>query len=266
MASSWALSTYPQDVTFTYNWMIDNFNKGMERTSWTINEYNDDVRSRQGRIDSPCFKMPGLPWSFFLRIADTTFDNERPRELKIEEVLTPITRYFGVSLCVDSQNRKEADLRELRLAGSLELSEKSQGAETNKLEGQIYNWSYRPQTAEQKTTGMIKYDKTGWHFGTEKENFEFDEFDPECGFFDTSESTIFPYYDFYTLGDAPGLSLTAVIEIPAKMVSSSGSVKEVDAAGTLPFKSLLSKPDFSDVRLKCGQRVFHSHKLLLANK
>lgn len=283
MASSWALSTYPQDVAFTFNWTIDDFNKGMERTNWTINECDDGVRRRRGRgrdgrIDSPCFKMPGLPWSFFFRIADTTFEYERPpRELKIEEVLTPVTNYFGVQLCVETPNRKEADLRELRLAGSLDLSETDQeGVERNKLAGQIYNWSDHPHTAEQKTTGMIKHHNTGWkhkdttmtgwHFGTEKENFEIDLFNPDVDLYCSGINYIATYYNFYTLGDAPGLSLKAVIKIPTKMVSSSGSVKRGDSAGKLPFKSLLSKPDFSDVRLKCGQRMFSSHRVLLANK
>ena len=279
MASSWALSTYPQDVAFTYNWTIDDFNKGMERTSWMIPDYDDDGvrrkrgRGREGRIDSPCFKMPGLPWSFFLRIADTTFEYERPpRELKIEEVLTPVTNYFGVQLCVETPNRGEADLRELRLAASLDLSETEEGVERNKLAGQIYNWLDNPHTAEQKTTGMIKYhnsdnsDNTGWHFGTEKENFEIDLFNADVDLYCSGINYIATYYNFYTLGDAPGLSLKAVIKIPTKMVSSSGSVKRVSAAGKLPFKSLLSKPDFSDVSLKCGQRLFSSHRILLANK
>ena len=271
MASSWALSTYPQDVVFTYNWTIEDFSKGMERTDWTINDYEDGSWKkkflRKGRIDSPCFKMPGLPWSFFFRISDTKFYSQRPpRELKIEGVLTPVTNYFSVHLCAveTPTSGKETDLKELRLAGSLVLSETDQeGVETNKLEGEIYNWS---DALEQKTTGMIKYNKTGWHFGTEKETFEEDTYDPNEGLFDSMNSYIDRYYDFYTLGDAPGLSLKAVIKIPTKMVSSSGGVKRVDAAGKLPFKSLLSKPDFSDVTLQCGQRTFSAHKILLANK
>ena len=80
--------------------------------------------------------------------------------------------------------------------------------------------------------------------------------------------SVFIFYStlfFYTLGDNPGLSLKAVIKVPSKMVSSSGSVKDADAE-TFSFKSLLSQPDFSDVRLKCGEKVFNCHKVLLANK
>ena len=63
---------------------------------------------------------------------------------------------------------------------------------------------------------MIKYSSwdKGWNFGTEKMtcfNGSIDDVDSIC-------------YDFYTVGDAPGLTLKALIKIPSKMVSSSGSV------------------------------------------
>jgi len=181
--------------------------------------------------------------------------------------LTPVTNYFGVLCTVETQNRKEADLRELRLAGLLDLFETDQeGVETNKLEGAIYNWSSPSPYPDQKTTGMIKNDNNRWHFGTEKETFKLDRWDPNDPWPDLNLPYFFPFYDFYTLGDAPGLSLKAVVKIPAKMVSSSGSVKRVGFPGTLPFKSLLSKPDFSDVTLQCGHRIFSAHRILLANK
>ena len=260
MASSWAVSTFPEDLTFTYNWTIDDLNKGFERTG--------------GTIDSPTFKIPSLPWTFFLRIGKTSFkfwldpevkretEYRSPRELDIDEITTPITSYFDVQLRVANPNKREEDLNELKLAGSLYLSEtggQTEGEEGNKLTGEIYDWSFPPECGGEKRTGMIKYSKYGksWCFGTEEVtcfngSIGPDDYDSVC-------------FDFYTLGEDPGLALKALIKIPSKMVSSSGSVKDADVEA-FSFKSLLSQPDFSDVSLKCGEKVFSCHKVLLANK
>lgn len=132
--------------------------------------------------------------------------------------------------------------------------------EPNKLRGQIYYFAAAPEIGGEKRTGMIKYSSwdKGWNFGTEKMTCFNGSIDPN----DDVDSIC---YDFYTVGDAPGLTLKALIKIPSKMVSSSGSVKGA-AMGTFSFKSLLSQPDFSDVSLKCGEKVFSCHKVLLANK
>ena len=259
MASSWAVSTFPQDPTFTYNWTIDDLNKGFERTG--------------GTIDSPTFKIPSLPWNFFLRIGKISFKfwldpdigasvYRSPKELKIDDILTPISSYFDVQLRVENPNKKESDLNELKLAGSLYLSEtggQTEGEEGRKLTGEIYDWSAPPEYGGEKRTGMIKYSQgeKGWCFGTEEETCFTGPIDLEG---DNSD-----YFDFYTLGEDPGLALKALIKIPSKMVSSSGSVKDADVEA-FSFKSLLSQPDFSDVSLKCGEKVFSCHKVLLANK
>ena len=89
MASSWAVSTYPEDVKFTYNWTIEDFNKAMERTG--------------GKIDSSSFKMPGLKMSFYLRIKESLADGDpqtepkhQPRELiDVTETLICIFCPFG---------------------------------------------------------------------------------------------------------------------------------------------------------------------------
>ena len=254
MASSWAVSTFPQDLNFTYNWTIDHLIKGLDRT--------------EGGIESPSFKIPSLPWTFFLRITKTAFkfwpdpeirqvtEYRSPRELDVDGAMIPITSYFGVQLCVANPSKREANLEQLKLAGQLEICET--GSE-KKLTGQIYDFTAPPELGGDKRVGMIKYSpwEKGWSFGTEEVTcfngaIESDDADSIC-------------YDFYTVGDAPGLTLKALISIPSKMVSSSGSVKDVDT-GTFSFKSLLSQPDFSDVRLKCGQKVFSCHKVLLANK
>ena len=175
--------------------------------------------------------------------------------------IIPITSYFGVQLCVGNLNKKEEDLKELKLAGSLEMCETGRGVEPNKLRGQIYDFAAAPpEIGGEKRTGMIKYSSwdKGWNFGTEKMTCFNGSIDPN-----DDVDTI--CYDFYTVGDAPGLTLKALIKIPSKMVSSSGSVKGA-AMGTFSFKSLLSQPDFLDVSLKCGEKVFSCHKVLLANK
>ena len=260
MASSWAVSTFPEDLTFTYKWTIDDLNKGFERTGETI--------------DLPNFKIPSLPWTFFLRIGKTSFkfwldpevkqetEYRSPRELKINEIMTPISSYFDVQLCVANPNEREEDLHELKLAGSLYLSEtggQAEGVEGNKLKGKIYEWLTPPEFGGANRTGMIKYSQMGkgWSFGTEEVTFSNGSIDPD-GWGSVC-------YDFYTLGEDPGLALKALIKIPSKMVTSSGSVKDADVE-TFSFKSLLTQPDLSDVRIKCGEKVFSCHKVLLANK
>ena len=59
MASTWGVSSFPEDVTFTFDWTIDDLIKGLERS--------------EGEIDSPSFKIPTLSRTFFLRITKTTF-------------------------------------------------------------------------------------------------------------------------------------------------------------------------------------------------
>ena len=154
MASTWAVSTFPEDVTFTYNWTIDDLVKGLER----------DV---DGAIESPSFKMPGLPWDFFLRITRTVFkyktdpDGEisefrYPKELQIEEATIPITSFFGVQLYVEDPDETMEDLKELKLAGSLSLSETDdQGVERLKLTGQIYRWYGPPELGGEKSHGKL---------------------------------------------------------------------------------------------------------------
>ena len=61
------------------------------------------------------------------------------------------------------------------------------------------------------------------------------------------------------------MTLKAQITIPSKMVSSSGSVNNADTR-IFSFKSLLSEPDFSDVSVKCGERVFPCHRVILAKR
>ena len=258
MASTWAVSTFPEDVTFTYNWTIDDLVKALER----------DV---DGAIESPSFKMPGLPWDFFLRITRTVFkyktdpDGEitefrYPKELQIEEAMIPITSFFGVQLYVEDPDEKMEDLNELKLAGSLSLSETDdQGVERLKLTGQIYRWYGPPELGGEKRTGWTKFSdwSKNWEFGTEEITY-----DKSPNRVDDSQGL---YYDFYTLGDTPRMTLKAQITIPSKMVSSSGSVNTTDTR-TFSFKSLLSEPDFSDVSVKCGERVFPCHRVILAKR
>ena len=74
----WTESSYPEDAIYTREWTIKEFSKAMERTD--------------GQIDSPPFKLPGLQWSFFLRVTRSQCDRKR---VSIENImsLSDINRY-----------------------------------------------------------------------------------------------------------------------------------------------------------------------------
>ena len=162
--------------------------------------------------------------------------------------IIPITSYFGVQLCVGNPNKKEEDLKELKLAGSLEMCETGQGVEPNKLRGQIYDFAAAPpEIGGEKRTGMIKYSSwdKGWNFGTEKMTCFNGSIDPN----DDVDSIC---YDFYTVGDAPGLILKALIKIPSKMVSSSGSVLTWEPSPSSHFSAnQTSWTSVSNVEKRC---------------
>ena len=235
MASTWAVSVFPEDVTFTHNWTIDDLVKGLER--------DDD-----GAIESPSFKMPGLPWDFFLRITRTVFkfktvpDGEVaefrcPKELEIERAIIPITSFFGVQLCVENPEEKMADLKELKLAGTLTLSETDdQKVERLKLTGQIYSWNGPPELGGEKRTGLTRFSEwsKGWEFGTEDITY-----DKPCQM-DNSQGL---YYDFYTLGDAPRMTLKAQITIPSKMVSNAYSCDNAKIIINEPYNKKIKVPE-----------------------
>ena len=119
--------------------------------------------------------------------------------------------------------------------------------EPNKLRGQIYYFAAAPEIGGEKRTGMIKYSSwdKGWNFGTEKMTCFNGSIDPN----DDVDSIC---YDFYTVGDAPGLTLKALIKIPSKMVSSSGSVLTWEPSPSSHFSAnQTSWTSVSNVEKRC---------------
>ena len=73
------------------------------------------------------------------------------------------------------------------------------------------------------------------------------------------------HHGFYTRGETPKLDLKAVITVPSQMYTVSGSVWKADPKN-FSFEELLTRPDYSDITLVCGEKRFQCHMLLLANK
>ena len=58
----WTESYYNEDATYVHEWTIRDFDKAMKRSD--------------GIIDGRPFKMPGLPWKFFLRVSQSQCDKD----------------------------------------------------------------------------------------------------------------------------------------------------------------------------------------------
>ena len=58
----WTESYYNEDATYIHEWTIKDFDKAMKRSD--------------GIIDGRPFKMPGLPWKFFLRVSQSQCDKD----------------------------------------------------------------------------------------------------------------------------------------------------------------------------------------------
>jgi len=261
----WTVSSYPKDTIYTHQWTIKDFSEALNR--------NND------KIDSPTFKMPGLQWPFFLRITrsqchrdfvasfgssrvwdDHTWNGYTKNEESIVDgVKHFITDLFDVWLLA---KKTSDDLRKLKLAGTLELSQGttdviSKGHFLRTLEGEGLMGAWY---ALSSGSSFASIHSDGWQFVKE-------DSDSRYG---TREKLLLgpgelPCADFFALDHTTELTLKAIIKIPSSMVHNSGVVSGADEE-KVPFKHLLDQPDFSDVTLKVGNREFRCHRVILANK
>ena len=284
MVFAWAVTTFPEDTIFKHSWTITGFDKGMKMDN--------------GIIRSPLFKIKAdLPWKFFLRVSQTqimeklmspencgvedseSFALRTPEKLHIDEVLTPISNYFGVHLCVENPDAMESDLVDLKFSGSLDITQGSSTLTTGKIFESINaddeeeirtgyiqcgDHTLRASTCDPLVPGQVTAKFRGWLFGTETPTLTVVK---AChnyaGYFFRKQL----YRDFYTVGKVPSLTLMLTIRIPSEMTSVSGNLESFDAKA-LCFKHILAQPspDFSDFIIKCGEKTFQCHKVFLAGR
>ena len=278
MVSGWAVTSFPEDTMFEHSWTITGFDKGMNMGG--------------GIIRSPLFKIKDdLPWKFFLRVSQTqimeklmsplncgvedseSFTLRTPEQLHIDQVLTPISSYFGVQLCVENPDVMESDLRDLKLSGSIVITQGSSTLTTGKIfeavnaddeeeirTGYIQcgDHTLRASTCNPFVPGEVRAKFRGWFLGTEK---------PTLTALKHYYARKQFYRDFYTVGKVPSLTLKLTIEIPGEMTSVSGNMESFEAKA-LCFRHLLAQPspEYSDFLIKCGDRTFQCHKVFLASR
>ena len=274
MASAWSVSTIPKDTTFTYNWSIHEFSKALKR-SRTMEPLCSEI-----------FKIPGLPWDFRIHVQKLMLDidsddgpNEvvRPQAVVMAENILDISSFFCVKLCVENPEISGDELLELKLAGTLAISESNDGIVRNVLKGTILEFEAYSDDVEyilrpianvsildaDIKDGNSQYDQTepikGWVFGNK--NLMLVRGRSQEGV----ECEQKFYHGFYTRGETPKLDLKAVITVPSQIRTVSGGVWKVEAKN-FSFEEHLSRPDYSDITLVCGEKRFQCHKLLLANK
>ena len=264
MASAWAVTTLPKDTSFTYNWSIHEFSKALEKSGPL-----DPIRSET-------FKIPGHPWDFRIHVQKLMImhdspagpmESVRPEALVISENKLDISSFFCVRLCVENPELSASELFELKLSGTLVISERNDGIVSNIIKGTILEFEGYSDDVEYIlrpiNDGYTQYQQEepigGWVFGNKnlmlaqgrsQEGVEWEE-----KF----------HHGFYTRGKTPKLDLKAVITVPSQMETISGSVWKVDAKN-FSFEELLTRPDYSDITLVCEDKRFECHKVLLANK
>ena len=281
MVSGWAVTSFPEDSFFEHSWIITGFDKGMKMSS--------------GVIRSPLFKIKDdLPWKFFLRASQTqiveklmlstnsgvedseSFTLRTPKKLYFDRVLTPISSYFGVQLCVENPHVEESDLMDLKLSGSIAIIQDSSILTTGKIfepvnyedeeeirTGYIQcgDHTMRASTCNPFVPGEVTAKFRGWLFGTENPTLTVLK---TCQNYNLRKQL---YHDFYTLGKVPSLTLKLTIEMPGEVTSVSGIMESFEAKA-LCFKHLLAhpSPQHSDFLIKCGDRTFQCHKVFLASR
>ena len=274
----WTESYYNKDATYIHEWTIRDFDKAMKRSD--------------GIIDGPPFKMPGLPWKFFLRISQSECDKDwkefgYPSARNVgwnhttgkmlyrdynDRILRDIlnntgdeveedpsmSHLFDVSLQVENPTE---DLKTVKLAGSLEVDQGSTGIKSKGHMFAVLDGDPDPSLVGATGSECITATSNRWEFGEEEairctgDRIEYSEgpFEHLC-------------HDFFAICHiTPEITLKATIKIASKMLHRTRMIKTADEE-KVPFKHLLSEPDFSDVTLRVGQREFSCHRLLLANK
>ena len=221
-----------QDVVYTHNWAIEDFDFAMG--------------VGDGKIESGIFCIPGVPGEFHL-VAERKLEkfpqssglmhNEMPTRLKVNDQELEAKFFFSVSLL------HEAPVKGTKAAGKIEVVKEGSEAQLGEFGDSA------------KPTFVLSY---GFKFSPKSVV----KFHDGQTFHDTQRG-------FFTTGSTCLLNMVVTITIPGKLanlVRGAGGedMKEMRENSLLDFQPFLSEPKHSDILLKCGGKKFLCHKVILA--
>ena len=276
MSSHRAVTLFPEDTDFFYDWVICDLGKSMGRNSFSI--------------ASPEFSIPLFPWKFQIYIqggtqgcggfgvhcgeiceeSDEELDDKpvcvgcgRPfKEVVLsadEEVKTGIKSVYGVCVHVVNHADKPVIPDDISLVGSLEAIETCEGGEERIQWGRICD-IFAPD--DPKDSDPIPVDIMGltWYFQSDKHSWLIEKKDQGSNL----TKVIGP--EFYTTYKKPKLTLKFKFSLPSAMVTLVGEHPKAIERKKSSFEYLLGDPALSDVKIKCGDTTFFCHRVLLAHK
>ena len=176
----------------------------------------------------------------------------------------------------------ESDLMDLKLSGSIAITQGSSTLTTGKIfeavnaddeeeieTGYIQcgDHTLRASTCNPFVPGEVRAKFRGWILGTEKPTLTVLKTCHNPSYYLRQQFYHDFYHDFYTVGEVPSLTLKFTIRIPGEMTSVSGNMESFEAKA-LCFRHLLAQPspEYSDFLIKCGDRTFQCHKVFLASR
>ena len=218
-----------ENIEFTYKWAIEEFDFAMGVGG-------------DGKLESPRFRLPGVSGEFHILVEKETQEysySKVPTRVMVDDQEFDVKLYFHVSLRSTEITLAKAPCR---VVGKLEVLK--EGAETQLGEfGDLANSSFvhcfgssctfKPKTAPQ------------WF----------------------NEDKLLDGKGFFTSGSTSLLNLVATLTLPGKLTNlGSGAEEEFNPDSLFDFYDLLEDPKHSDIVLKCGNKEFLCHKVILATR
>ena len=217
-----------QDIVYTHNWAIENFDFAMGVVAdW--------------KIESGIFCIPGVPGELHLVVerkvekfpsngGSTTM--KMPTRLKVDDQELEAKFFFSISLL--------STVKSTKAVGKLEVIKEGTEAQLGEFGDSVHPTFVLPYDFKFKPKSAIKF-----HDGST--------------FHDTQKG-------FFTTGSTGLLKMVVTITIPGKLANL-GMVtggEEMEENDLLDFQPLLTEPKHSDIVLKCGGKQFLCHKVILA--
>ena len=225
-AETWSSTTRAVNQEFTH--------------TWTIHKFADNLELEDGKLESAPFYIPGLPGSCTMKLEKKKqyYYKVTPTQLNVGDssVPTAITSYFSVAIVCHSCTPAGT-----KLAGRLEVRE---GGEEVMI-GEFGDGN----------NCIFEICEDGKWMFTPKQKATY--YSHRCSEWSSASG-------FYTLGQAPQLTLVATLTLPGKLSTTSGEAAVVDNTDKMfNFGPLLKEPKDSNIVLRCKGKNFRCHKIIL---